>query len=352
MSDDSDEDEVTNLKKKIRKLQNDANKTNPMEPTESNPVTLDIVSNGHILVAPEVWQKLDKTLRDFVVKYNRSIQHNDPAPDISSNVILMKGGEQVRRKCECLDESETLDSLLTKDASRDTDIVAIPIASPTSPSSSSSVDTNTKDKPKGVTFGIGQKYRLPSHITLSDPDNAHLPTMEEKGDILIFDTGGGRTPTVSSKAWRIIANTRVSSSFQGYGPGTPVTKCDVVHAVTKAHIQGRDKPILLVIHHASYVTDPEETESLLTLMDLLKNSVEVNGVTPPQYVKGSNKEKTCSITVEGEYLPFEHDDEKLFFTIEKPEPEEMDDTDLQTFELNSRDPLITGVEPVYPIVTR
>lgn len=206
-------------------------------------------------------------------------------------------------------------------------------------------------KPKGVTFGIGRKYQIPRQTANHPMYTESLPLAEDKGDILIFDTGGGKTPTISSKAWHVIGHTGVTSLFQGCGPGIPVTKCEVVHAMTKAYIKGRTKPIFLVIHHASYVTNVEETESLLTLMDLLKNSVEVNRATPPQYVKSGNN-WTCGITVKGAYLPFEYDDEKLYFTIEKPTPEEVERDQLQTYELNSRDPQIVKAEPVYPIVTR
>lgn len=80
-------------------------------------------------------------------------------------------------------------------------------------------------------------------------------------------------------------------------------------------------------------------------MDLLKHSVEINGVTPPKYNRDGNKEKTCGITVNGEYLPFDYDDEKLYFNIEKPTLEEINNEVYKLFKLNSRDPEQVSINP-------
>ena len=89
--------------------------------------------------------------------------------------------------------------------------------------------------------------------------------------LLIFDTGGGRTPTITSTAWHVMAKTGQQAEFMGYGSTGNGVKCDVVHAVTKTHITGRSDPVLLTVHHASLIKDKSENESLLTLMDMCEN---------------------------------------------------------------------------------
>eukprot|EP00534_Pseudo-nitzschia_fraudulenta_P010005 CAMPEP_0201154050 /NCGR_PEP_ID=MMETSP0851-20130426/14339_1 /ASSEMBLY_ACC=CAM_ASM_000631 /TAXON_ID=183588 /ORGANISM="Pseudo-nitzschia fraudulenta, Strain WWA7" /LENGTH=189 /DNA_ID=CAMNT_0047431355 /DNA_START=186 /DNA_END=755 /DNA_ORIENTATION=- len=63
-------------------------------------------------------------------------------------------------------------------------------------------------------------------------------------------------------------------------------------------------------------------------MDMGDHGVKINGVHP--------NDKKCGITIGNEYTPFDWDDEKLFFRIEKPTPLELDS--LETFELNSPAP--------------
>lgn len=166
----------------------------------------------------------------------------------------------------------------------------------------------------------------------------------EHQNLLIFDTGGGSTPTVKSQAWTVLADTGMMASLQGYGPGTPITRCRVVHAITKARIQGEDDPILLKVHHASLLEGPDEDESLMTLMDMIKSGVTVNGVTPSEYMPAGSDPKSCGITIEQTYIPFEYDDKKVFFTIEKPSNEDLTDGVLETFEVNGVDAKQLGIK--------
>jgi len=111
----------------------------------------------------------------------------------------------------------------------------------------------------------------------------------------------------------------------------------VVSAVTKAYITGEYEPILLLVHHATFITkkhDPDEVESLMTTNDIGYHGVKINGIHP-------NDEK-CGITVKGKYLPFDSNEQlgTVFFRIGKPTEEEFGLYPI--YELNS---------PVYPETT-
>jgi len=74
----------------------------------------------------------------------------------------------------------------------------------------------------------------------------------------------------------------------------------IVSAVTKAYITGEDEPVLLSVHHATFITkkhNSEEVELLMTTNDIGYHGVNINGVHP-------NDEK-CGITIKGKYLPFD-----------------------------------------------
>lgn len=159
---------------------------------------------------------------------------------------------------------------------------------------------------------------------------------KDRLNLLIFDTGGGST-------WTVLAKTGVTASFQGYGPGTPTITCPVVHAITKARIKGFDDPILLKVHHASLLEGPDEDELLLTLMDIVKSGVTVNGVTPPEYMPIGSDPQCCGLTIDQMYLPFDYDNEKLFFTIEQPTAEDLADNTLETYNINGPDIQQLGV---------
>ena len=86
----------------------------------------------------------------------------------------------------------------------------------------------------------------------------------------------------------------------------------ICSAITKATISGRTDPILLLVHHATYIAtkdDQTNGEYLLTTMDMGDHGVKINGVHP--------NDMKCGITIGNEYIPFDWDDEKLFFRIEK-----------------------------------
>ena len=92
-----------------------------------------------------------------------------------------------------------------------------------------------------------------------------------------------------------------------------------VSAVTKATVANLANPALLKVDCATCVTtdfDPNESESLLTTMDMgCQPNVTIEGVHP--------SDKKCGITVDGTFLELDWDDDAVFFSISKPTEEEL-----------------------------
>ncbi|VEU33665.1 unnamed protein product [Pseudo-nitzschia multistriata] len=166
--------------------------------------------------------------------------------------------------------------------------------------------------------------------------------------IAVIDSGGGRRPTVTEDAWLEVGNpTGLVARLGAYPPACPpagkndsINDSDtheetepfchrVCSAVTKASIRGRSEPVLFLVHGATYVSGGPgraHCESLLTTMDMGDHGVAIHGMHP----SGDR----CGMTVRGgDYLPFDWDDEKLFFAIEKPSPSDL--SRWPVYELNS-----------------
>jgi hypothetical protein len=72
------------------------------------------------------------------------------------------------------------------------------------------------------------------------------------------------------------------AEFMGY-QSTTTTRCRVVTAVTKAFIKDRKDPVLLLVHNATLIDDPSETESLLTIFDMMSHHIRIPSIHPPQF---------------------------------------------------------------------
>ena len=83
--------------------------------------------------------------------------------------------------------------------------------------------------------------------------------MEEGGGILIFDTGGGRNNTTSRRAWHFFQYTNHKQRLLGYQDKSEGKVFPIFNAVTKAWIQEKDLPVLLVVNYATLLDDPYET---------------------------------------------------------------------------------------------
>jgi len=133
---------------------------------------------------------------------------------------------------------------------------------------------------------------------------------------MVVDTGGGEYSTITDRAWHVLSNTNHSSLMSGYQSGHEQV-LSMVNAVTKAYIEGRDEPVLFVMHHATLVVDENEKESLHVPFQSMRHGIKFD-LTPK--IHGGK----CNMTIEQEDFPIKFDGEKIFFNIEKPTQEELD----------------------------
>jgi hypothetical protein len=122
--------------------------------------------------------------------------------------------------------------------------------------------------------------------------------------VLIIDTGGGVTPTITANAWKVTHTYNVTMSMLGYNSKEPLQECKVVNAITKVTIPGQEEPVIFKVNYATLVMDNTEYESLVVPFDMMKHGIKVDMV-PPKY--GG----TGGITVDAEFLPYCFDNEKL-----------------------------------------
>ena len=149
--------------------------------------------------------------------------------------------------------------------------------------------------------------------------------MLEQGYILIFDTGGGRSGTITRRSWYVFEYKNHKLIILVYHDKIEVKVYPIVNSVDKAWIQGRDLPVLLVMNYATLLDDPDETESLAVPFQTTKHGATVDMTT-------RNLGGDRGLQVDEEYLPFWWDNEKLYYIIEKPTEEDIEE--LESFELN------------------
>ena len=103
----------------------------------------------------------------------------------------------------------------------------------------------------------------------------------------------------------------------------------IVNAVTKAWIQGRDLPVLLVMNYTTLFYDTYETKYLAVHIEIMKHESTVD-MTP------SNLGGDGGLYVDEEYLPFWWDNEKIYYNIEKTTEENLEE--IESFDINSLKP--------------
>jgi hypothetical protein len=153
-------------------------------------------------------------------------------------------------------------------------------------------------------------------------------------DILIVDTGGGRNATVTSRAWKVLHRTSHRTAISGYQDKAPPKVCPIVNAATKVKIPGRETPVIFILNYATLIDDEQETESLCVPFEMMRHGV-IMDLTPGKFGGEGG------MRVEEEFFPFCFDDEKLFFEIEHPTPEDMETFDW--YELTSPYPFLNEV---------
>ena len=179
-----------------------------------------------------------------------------------------------------------------------------------------------------------QPRRVPRTYKLRSTSTTRRTTHVTPGQtIAVIDSGGGRRPTVTASAWTAVGgDTGITATLSPYQT-TAQESHPVRSAMTKATITGRTDPVLLLVHYATFIESTDDHtngESLLTTMDMGNHGVTINGIHP--------NDDQCGITVKGDFLPFDWDDEKLFFRIEKPTADDLTNNRFQVYEINSPAP--------------
>ena len=74
-------------------------------------------------------------------------------------------------------------------------------------------------------------------------------------DILVLDTGGWRTATVTPSVWKIVHTYNQKVKLQGYQSNNKPTVCKVANAATKAEIIGKEEPIINIMKYTTHLED-------------------------------------------------------------------------------------------------
>ncbi len=142
----------------------------------------------------------------------------------------------------------------------------------------------------------------------------------------MVDTGGGHISTITRHTCLILHTTNHSTELAGYQDKSEPKTLPIVHCAIKAHVRNIDQPIILILNYVSLLDDNDEHESLLQPFTSMKHGIRMD-LTPTLYGGESGMQ------VDGQFIPFEFDGEKLFLNIERPTWEDMEYFDI--FELTS-----------------
>ena len=83
--------------------------------------------------------------------------------------------------------------------------------------------------------------------------------MDGEVDIIIFETCGGRNFTITRRARHVFKYTNHKQRLLGYQDKIKGKVYPIVNSITKACIQGRYLPVLLVMNNSTLLDDPYET---------------------------------------------------------------------------------------------
>ena len=194
-------------------------------------------------------------------------------------------------------------------------------------------NTRSKKRHRSISANLNNPKVVSYSCFPNHPIRCRRTTTNTKtGDRFVCDTGGGKRPTITERAWVIVGgDTGITAKLSPY-QSDKVYEHPVVSAVTKATISNLAEPVLLKVNYATYISnehDSNESESLLTTMDMGFHGIKIEGIHP--------NDPKCGITVDGKFLKFDWDDDTIFFSISKPTEEELDHYDI--YELNSPLPL-------------
>eukprot|EP00957_Ditylum_brightwellii_P073244 5567573-Ditylum_brightwellii.AAC.1 len=144
--------------------------------------------------------------------------------------------------------------------------------------------------------------------------------------ILVFNTGGGHNSTVTKRAWHMIERTNHYQVIKGYREKGEGRKCPIVNEATKASINRRELPVLLIVSYATLADNKNERELLIVPFEIMWHGIETDLMPVPFGGNGS-------MVLKDEEYPFEWDEEKLFLWVQKLNEENSEE--LGMIELNS-----------------
>jgi hypothetical protein len=145
-------------------------------------------------------------------------------------------------------------------------------------------------------------------------------------DILVIDTGGGNTSTITERACLVLARTNHITELNGYQDKSIPKRLPIVNCAVKAYIKCMEHPVIFIINYVTLLDDNDECESLLQPFGCMRHGIAMD-LTPRKHGgKGGMR-------IDGQFFPFEYDDEKLYLRISKPTYEELDFLDC--YELTS-----------------
>ena len=332
--------------KKVRRME----EGNGNEPT-SLPSKIETDTKGTCSIRPEIWHGLSRSDKEFILQYNAAVKLNNKLPSPPEGVTIVAREEQPtndtcrKRRAKSSDYME-YGNIRVRRTGPPTHRSSIPATDGNDSTDSEDLDAALTPGKRRVTFHLrpepNEKNATPSTSPARPRRQSYTGqpprqynnrirrqcSLKPGEDRFICDSGGGKRPTITERAWLTVGDdTGLTTGLQPYQTAT-ATRHPVVSAVTKAMITGRDEPVLLLVHYATYISnkhDPNEVESLLTTMDLGNHGVTINGIHPSS--------KKCGITVDQTFLPFDWDDDSVFYRISKPTEAEL--SIYTVFELNA-----------------
>jgi hypothetical protein len=145
-------------------------------------------------------------------------------------------------------------------------------------------------------------------------------------DILVIDTGGGNISTVTKRVCLVLQQTNHFTDMVGYQDKSEPCRLPIVHCAIKENFPDKENPVIFILNYVTLLDDPDELEPLLQPFACMRHGISVD-LTPQKHGGRSG------IRVDGDYFPFEYDDEKLFIRIQQETWEDLENYDC--YELTS-----------------
>ncbi len=106
--------------------------------------------------------------------------------------------------------------------------------------------------------------------TLQQPPLS-LPKPSE--NIMVLDTGGGNTSTITSRSCLVLHKTNHVTKMTGYQDKNSPQRLPIVHCAVKAYFKNVEQPVILLLNYVTLVTDEHEEESLLQPFGCMRHGV-------------------------------------------------------------------------------